>query len=100
MERVKIPRLKIIHIGGKMDLPISNEEKNKEILSNIVSPREYDVLKELVLTGDDNKTIGNRLFISEKSVKAHLFNLFRKFNAKNRGQLIVKTIKYFHPIGV
>ena len=63
-----------------------------------ISPRELEVLRELVLTGDSNSQIGERLFICEKSVRAHLSSLFKKLNVSNRGQLIVRSLKYFYKI--
>jgi len=44
---------------------------------------------ELIAQGHSNKEIASRLSISEKTVKAHLTNIFMKLNLENRYQLIV-----------
>jgi DNA-binding NarL/FixJ family response regulator len=44
---------------------------------------------ELIAQGNSNKEIASKLSISEKTVKAHLTNIFMKLNLDNRYQLIV-----------
>ncbi len=44
---------------------------------------------ELVVAGLSNKEIAKKLSISEKTVKAHLTNIFMKLGLRNRYQLIV-----------
>lgn len=44
---------------------------------------------ELIAQGHSNREIAGRLSISEKTVKAHLTNIFVKLNLENRYQLIV-----------
>lgn len=56
----------------------------KEGLSN----REAEVA-ELVTQGLSNKEVANRLFVTEKTVKFHLTNIYKKMNVKSRAQLIV-----------
>lgn len=56
----------------------------KEGLSN----RESEVA-ELVTQGLSNKEVANRLFVTEKTVKFHLTNIYKKMNVKSRAQLIV-----------
>ena len=48
-----------------------------------LSPRELEVLA-LVADGFSNKEIGERLFVTEQTVKFHLANVFRKLGARNR----------------
>jgi two-component system response regulator DegU len=43
----------------------------------------------LIASGKNNKEISDKLSISEKTVKAHLSNIFQKLNMKNRYQLMV-----------
>ncbi|WP_394349436.1 helix-turn-helix transcriptional regulator [Mucilaginibacter ginsenosidivorax] len=38
----------------------------------------------------DNKTIAESLFISEETVKKHIYNTFRKTQVKNRQALLHK----------
>lgn len=51
--------------------------------SHGLTPRELDVLR-LVATGDTNKGIATRLFISERTVERHLSNIFKKLNVATR----------------
>ncbi len=47
--------------------------------------REVQVLKELK-EGGSNMEIADSLFISEHTIKSHLYNIFRKLEVKNRAQ--------------
>lgn len=44
----------------------------------------------LMIKGLTNKQIGDALFISEETVKKHIYNMFRKTNSKNRQTLLQK----------
>jgi DNA-binding NarL/FixJ family response regulator len=48
---------------------------------------------KLVLTGCSNKDIAKNLFLSEKTVKFHLYKIFKKLSVKNRSQLILYGLK-------
>src|SRR3954449_12189704 len=50
-----------------------------------LSAREREVL-ELVAEGLTNKAIGERLFLSEATVKTHVRNVLKKLHARNRAQ--------------
>lgn len=43
---------------------------------------------ELVIRGKTNEEIADELFISIKTVKYHLYNVFKKLGVKNRLQLM------------
>ena len=62
--------------------------KNKIKLSG----RESDVLK-LVSEGKSNCEIGHCLFISVHTVKAHLIDIYRKFQVHNRIQLVIRAVQ-------
>lgn len=53
-----------------------------------ISRREADVV-ELVSRGLRNKDVAHRLYVTEKTVKFHLTNVYRKLKIKSRSQLIV-----------
>ena len=53
-----------------------------------LSNREAEVA-ELVSKGLSNKEVANQLFVTEKTVKFHLTNIYKKMNVKSRAQLIV-----------
>jgi len=57
-----------------------------------LTEREVEVLR-LVANGDSNRTIAEKLFISEKTVKNHLTNIFQKLNVSDRTQAALFAIK-------
>lgn len=68
----------------------NNQDKNidpKKIQELGLSNREYEILVE-ISRGLSNKEIGEKLFVSESTVKTHISNLFLKLNAKRRTQAI------------
>ena len=58
------------------------------LISKGLSNREAEVA-ELVTQGLSNKEVANRLFVTEKTVKFHLTNIYKKMSVKSRAQLIV-----------
>jgi len=54
--------------------------------------REVDVLRLLAL-GNNNRTIAQELFISEKTVKNHLTNIFQKLGVGDRTQAAIYAVK-------
>jgi len=57
-----------------------------------LSRRELDVLM-LIARGKTNKEIGEELFISEKTVKNHITNIFRKIQVTDRTQAALYAVK-------
>ena len=57
-----------------------------------LTKREMDVLK-LVAMGEFNKNIASKLDISERTVKNHIFNIFKKIDVSDRTQAAVFAIK-------
>ena len=55
-----------------------------------ISNREYEVLQHVV-QGFSNKEIGEKLHLSESTIKTHDSNLFVKLDAKRRTQAIQKA---------
>lgn len=56
-----------------------------------LSRREYEVIAAL-LRGLSNKEIGSALYISERTVKNHLTNVYRKFDVDGRSQLFNRIL--------
>jgi DNA-binding NarL/FixJ family response regulator len=54
--------------------------------------REYDVL-ELLVEGKSNRGIAQGLFLSEKTVKAHLASIFVKLGVANRTQAAMTAVQ-------
>jgi two-component system NarL family response regulator len=57
-----------------------------------LTEREIEVLG-LVAKGNSNKSIARKLFISEKTVKNHLTNIFQKLEVSDRTQAALLAIK-------
>lgn len=55
-----------------------------------LSEREFEVLNGIT-AGLSNKEIGEKLFLSESTIKTHVSNLFVKLDAKRRTQVIQKA---------
>lgn len=65
------------------------------LLIDKISKREREVLN-LVGLGLSNQSIAKRLFISEATVKTHIYNLTKKLNVKNRTELALFLIQSLH----
>ncbi len=81
----------MIHLQKLYSEP-SSPAVNRERLdvffqNNEISPREREIAL-LVYEGYSNNTIGTRLKITLQTVKAHLYNVYKKLKIKNRWQLI------------
>lgn len=66
-------------------------------LSRRLTNREAEVLS-LVMSGLSTREIAERVFLSHQGVKAHLTTLFRKFEVKNRSQLILRALDEVSPV--
>lgn len=71
---------------------MNNKSETGEDPSNVLSSREFEVLK-LVSEGLFNKEIAYKLSISEKTVKNHVSNIFKKIGVSDRTQAAVYAIK-------
>ncbi|MCA0933900.1 LuxR C-terminal-related transcriptional regulator [Lutimonas saemankumensis] len=56
----------------------------------ILSRREKEIF-ELIRENLTNKQIGTKLYISEKTVKRHIANIYKKLDVHNRNQAIDKA---------
>ena len=59
----------------------------------LLSERESEVLR-LVALGMSNKEVAEELFLSQRTVKAHLTNVFNKLNVASRSEAIVKGLQW------
>ena len=64
------------------------EHMGEEELTN----REVEVVREVV-AGHRNREIGERLFISEETVKVHLKHIMEKLGAKDRTQAVAVAVR-------
>ena len=58
-----------------------------------LSSRELEVLREAAF-GRSNREIGERLFVSEETVKTHIAHVLSKLALQNRTQLVAYAIKH------
>ncbi|MGQ0504187.1 MAG: response regulator transcription factor [Myxococcaceae bacterium] len=73
------------------DLSVPGESSGRRVLNGI-STREREVLAH-VAEGADNLKISALLNISERTVRAHVSNLYRKLNVENRTQMALLAQK-------
>ncbi|MCU0431007.1 MAG: response regulator transcription factor [Cytophagaceae bacterium] len=87
--------LKTVYAGKKYFTPqvsailmenLSNAEENEEV-SDKLTDRELEVLREIV-NGLASKQIGEKLFISSRTVDTHRVNLMRKLGVHNTAELV------------
>lgn len=57
-----------------------------------VTPRQWDVLHELLKDGADNETIARRLGIARDTVKSHVQQMLVGADVRNRTALVVLVI--------
>ena len=67
------------------------EETFREQLDSL-TPREEEILK-LLATGESNREIATRLFISEQTVKNHVAAIFRKLRVNDRTKAALLAVK-------
>lgn len=71
---------------------VTLHEKDKSEDNNLTS-REIQVL-ELIAEGMINKEIAKKLYISEKTVKNHVSNIFKKLDVSDRTQAAIYAFKH------
>ena len=52
-----------------------------------ITAREKEIIS-LLLLGNNNREIGEKLFISPRTVEAHIYNIYRKCSVKNKLELV------------
>lgn len=72
-------------------VPASPFVLNDGVLKELgITPREHEILC-LIAQGLSNKEIGEKLFVSENTVKTHSSRLFEKMNVNRRVQAVQKA---------
>ncbi len=87
LQRSLIPRV-IKSVVEKAVPQESIEQNNARALLETLSKREMDVAN-MIASGKSNKRIANQLYISERTVKAHLTSIFKKLNVADRLHLAI-----------
>ncbi len=70
-----------------------SQSKNPLLESTKLTPREIEIVK-LIADELSNAQIGEKLFISERTVETHRKNIFRKTNTKSVAGLIKYAIEF------
>ena len=81
---LRLTRPKIVEVSGPF---VRNEANLKD---TGISKREYEVL-ELLAAGLSNQEIGEKLFVSNSTVKTHVSNVLAKLDASRRTEAIAKA---------
>ncbi|MDP9185184.1 MAG: response regulator transcription factor [Actinomycetota bacterium] len=74
------------------DQEASNSASNGRRSEYSLTQREHDILA-LLAEGRSNREIAGRLYLSEKTVKAHLAAIFRKLGVTNRTQAAMMAVQ-------
>jgi DNA-binding NarL/FixJ family response regulator len=95
--RLLVECVRKVHAGEKwletqsvaraMDRMVKRETELQR-LTRLLTPREMEIVR-LVAEGLRNKEIGDRLTITEGTVKIHLHNIYEKLGVTGRPQLIL-----------
>jgi DNA-binding NarL/FixJ family response regulator len=72
-------------IGRALEKMLRHEQSRQKA-REILTPREIDIVR-MVASGLGNREIGEKLFISEGTVKTHLHSVYEKLGLKGRVQL-------------
>ncbi|GGI84470.1 response regulator transcription factor [Shewanella gelidii] len=89
--------------NGVVVIPLKVQEsleRSESVYDNErLTAREREVLKAL-LSGDTNLDIANSLYVSESTIKTHLYRAFRKIGVSSRGQAIAWAQRNIHEVHV
>ncbi|MDN5351719.1 MAG: two-component system, NarL family, response regulator DegU [Clostridiales bacterium] len=81
-------------LSGILVREYKRKDKNMEdVIGTNLTKREYEVIR-LISKGYNNKEIAGELFISEKTVKNHVSNIFKKIKVTDRTQAALYAIKH------
>lgn len=72
-------------VGRALEKMLRHEQSRQKV-REVLTPREVDIVR-MVASGLGNREIGEKLFISEGTVKTHLHSVYEKLGIKSRVQL-------------
>lgn len=96
--------IKIVAGGGTVTSPIigkklfkefaslASKALPKEVAEYHLSEKELEVLK-LMVQGHSNKEIASSLYVTEKTVKAHVSAVLKKLQVKDRTQAVIHALR-------
>lgn len=83
-----IKKDKVVRV--EVEVPAQTEVDLERIQHLGISQRELEVL-QLISQGLSNLEIGEKLFVSESTIKTHVSNLFVKLDVKRRTQAVTRA---------
>ena len=83
-----VQAIRDVHAGKKRVPPEVAAHLAEHISDENLTSREIDVLRHIA-GGNRNRDIGERLFISEETVKVHIKHIMEKLGASDRTQAVV-----------
>jgi len=97
----EIPSWEIFEEIAQAQSKEQTHEVNPQISESIsaLTKREMEILR-LVSEGLTNEEIGKKIFISEKTVKTHLTNIFDKLKVNNRFKAALMLMGQTHPANI
>ncbi len=87
-----VEAIRLVHAGRKRIPPAVAERLAEHVADEALTPREVEVLRH-VAEGGRNKEIGDRLSISEETVKVHLKHIMDKLGAGDRTVAVAVAIR-------
>lgn len=81
-----------VHAGKKRIPPEVAAHIAEHLSDEALTPREHDVLR-LVAEGNRNREIGEKLHISEETVKVHLKHIMEKLGASDRTEAVTIAVR-------
>ena len=72
-------------VGRAMEKMLQSEQAREKV-REVLTPREIDIVR-MVARGLANREVGEKLFISEGTVKTHLHTIYEKLGLRGRVQL-------------
>lgn len=84
---LKLTRTRVVvrEVAVPMDVPFSVDAARQAELG--ITARELEILEQIA-AGLSNKEIGEKLFVSENTVKTHAAAVFEKLNARRRTEAV------------
>jgi DNA-binding NarL/FixJ family response regulator len=87
-----VTTIRAVHAGKSHIPPAIAERLAERMGTEELTPREFDVLKEIV-SGKSNKEIASELNVSEATVKTHINSLLGKLGVTDRTQAATAAIQ-------
>jgi two-component system NarL family response regulator len=84
--------IRAVYLGQRHLPPEVAEKLAEHVMYAALTERELEVLR-LVVAGKSNREIGEEIFITEGTVKAHVNNLLSKLGVRDRTQAVTTALK-------